>query len=537
MTKKLFMLVALVMALAGGTATAQTSQASKGNVFAMNDAREYGQWTMTTTGSVSTGSQTVTINGDGFITTTLGARTVYPLGTTHPVLFDPNGANPETLVPSAVSCTSNGLQSTCTVTATFVYAHTGPFMLRSGTYGVCEAAGDLPSAGGTVVVNAGYGGSTSTLTTATTGAGACGSSTINILDVRAGAFQFYTYDGANSYAASQSVINSTTTPNADVTAANGSGYFYTGGRSNATNYSLTAVATGANTAAVKLGGLKTRSTSATGDANTTITTGDDLLSIDAFGADGTDYIGTASILFDSTGTIGTTRVPSVIKFLTGTDAAPTVKTLALTLNADQSATFAAGLTTTNVTDSALTSGRVIIASTGGLLANDSDFTFATDTATITKIIGSTNISTPSLFNTAGALALSTVTSGNITLAPAAAATAAVTVSTRFEQAKGATIVSGSCSSGDCTAGGDGNFFLLSGTTAVDGFATAGWQAGSVIYLTFDGNLTLNNAGTVAGGFADMRLVGAANVSATALDIVTLMYDGTSWMQTAPTLVK
>jgi hypothetical protein len=33
------------------------------------------------------------------------------------------------------------------------------------------------------------------------------------------------------------------------------------------------------------------------------------------------------------------------------------------------------------------------------------------------------------------------------------------------------------------------------------------------------------------------LVGGANVSATANDIVMLIYDGTAWQQIAPTLVK
>ncbi len=40
---------------------------------------------------------------------------------------------------------------------------------------------------------------------------------------------------------------------------------------------------------------------------------------------------------------------------------------------------------TSLTDSGLTSGRVTFASTAGLLADDSDFTFATDTLTVTKL--------------------------------------------------------------------------------------------------------------------------------------------------------
>lgn len=45
----------------------------------------------------------------------------------------------------------------------------------------------------------------------------------------------------------------------------------------------------------------------------------------------------------------------------------------------------------SLTSNALTSGRVPIASTSGILVDDGDLTFATDTLTVTKIIGSTSI--------------------------------------------------------------------------------------------------------------------------------------------------
>ncbi len=48
-------------------------------------------------------------------------------------------------------------------------------------------------------------------------------------------------------------------------------------------------------------------------------------------------------------------------------------------------------TATSLTDSGLTSGRVTFAGTAGLLADDADLTFATDTLTATKLIGSTSI--------------------------------------------------------------------------------------------------------------------------------------------------
>lgn len=66
------------------------------------------------------------------------------------------------------------------------------------------------------------------------------------------------------------------------------------------------------------------------------------------------------------------------------------------------AAFAGG-TFTSVTDSGLTAGRVTFASTGGLLADDADMTFATDTLSVTKIIGTTSITDSGL--TAGRVTL------------------------------------------------------------------------------------------------------------------------------------
>lgn len=51
----------------------------------------------------------------------------------------------------------------------------------------------------------------------------------------------------------------------------------------------------------------------------------------------------------------------------------------------------APVSTTTGTFSSLTSGRVVFAGTGGLLSDDADLTFATDTLTATKGIGSTSL--------------------------------------------------------------------------------------------------------------------------------------------------
>ncbi len=54
---------------------------------------------------------------------------------------------------------------------------------------------------------------------------------------------------------------------------------------------------------------------------------------------------------------------------------------------------------TSITDSGLTSGRVTFAGASGILSDDADFLFATDTATITKIVGPTSISSGSIGGT------------------------------------------------------------------------------------------------------------------------------------------
>lgn len=64
---------------------------------------------------------------------------------------------------------------------------------------------------------------------------------------------------------------------------------------------------------------------------------------------------------------------------------------ALTTPAIGAATGASVVLTGSLTSNALTSGRIPIAGTSGILADDADLTFATDTLTATKIVGSTSI--------------------------------------------------------------------------------------------------------------------------------------------------
>lgn len=90
-----------------------------------------------------------------------------------------------------------------------------------------------------------------------------------------------------------------------------------------------------------------------------ITTGDDLGSIRAFGADGVDLNAngnaSAAVTFAATGTIGADRVPGEIRFWSATDAAPSVLTqrwtIANTGNLVPTGSVTIGITGTRVTQS------------------------------------------------------------------------------------------------------------------------------------------------------------------------------------------
>lgn len=109
------------------------------------------------------------------------------------------------------------------------------------------------------------------------------------------------------------------------------GYF----GANTTASKLTFVANVADAVGTDIRGLKTRAAADAWNANTIISSGDDILSITAFGADGAEYINAAQILLESGGTPGlTTDMPGAIKFLTVPDGSGTL-TLALTIEPDQ----------------------------------------------------------------------------------------------------------------------------------------------------------------------------------------------------------
>jgi hypothetical protein len=97
-------------------------------------------------------------------------------------------------------------------------------------------------------------------------------------------------------------------------------------------------------------------------------------------------------------------------------------------------------------------------------------------------------------------------------------------SARLEAAQGANVASGT----NIVLGADGNFFMITGTTTINTISAAGWQAGSVVVLMFNASVTVTNAG--AGTGASLLLQGAANLSATANDTLSLIYNGTNWVE-------
>jgi hypothetical protein len=99
-------------------------------------------------------------------------------------------------------------------------------------------------------------------------------------------------------------------------------------------------------------------------------------------------------------------------------------------------------------------------------------------------------------------------------------------SARFQTSTGANVAS----AGDLTLGNDGNVFTITGTTTINAITTTNWQAGSEIILIFSDNVTVSNNTAGGANTAVLLLAGGANFSATANDVLKLVYNGTSWFE-------
>jgi len=88
--------------------------------------------------------------------------------------------------------------------------------------------------------------------------------------------------------------------------------------------------------------------------------------------------------------------------------------------------------------------------------------------------------------------------------------------------------------------GDGNSFVITGTTNIDYITTTNWQDGAIVTLIFNAALTVNhNTGAVPANTAAIKLAGAANFTTAAGDTLTLLLHtrgGTqTWMQISKTI--
>lgn len=128
-----------------------------------------------------------------------------------------------------------------------------------------------------------------------------------------------------------------------------------------------------------------RKSRGTATAPTVVTSADDVGQIDAYACvAAAEWVRSAQILFECTGTVATTRGPGVITFKTATDAAPSVLTTALTISAAQLVTCAAGLTVTTGT-ATVTAGDVTITAGHLNFTAASDINVAANTAVALEV--------------------------------------------------------------------------------------------------------------------------------------------------------
>ena len=128
----------------------------------------------------------------------------------------------------------------------------------------------------------------------------------------------------------------------------------------------TTVAIMGSTATATGPSLNFRKSRGTNSAPTVVTSGDDMGSVDFYGAVATDeYVRGARILAEMTGTIATTRGPGVLTFQTATDAAPSVLTSALVIGANQVVVPQSGITPKSLSAAAITTTRTLSAQDSG----------------------------------------------------------------------------------------------------------------------------------------------------------------------------
>lgn len=139
----------------------------------------------------------------------------------------------------------------------------------------------------------------------------------------------------------------------------------------------------------------------------------------------------------------------------------------------------------------------------------------TDLTATTTLVAADII--PVVTDVAGTPTNKKITYGNFFLTPPA----------RLMYRKGADVASAN----DLTLGSDGNFFAITGTTTINGIATASWQPGTLINLWFQDALTLTNEGSPSAGFGKLYLSKSQDFLTETNTLMGFVFDGTNWQET------
>jgi len=141
----------------------------------------------------------------GQITTPAGI-VFNPLSVTAPISVGV-GTSFETVTPTAVSCSTPLIYQTCTVTATFTYAHGTGDVVRSGTFGLQEALNYSTTGGGQAGIDSSWTalGGTSAIITA-----AVPWPDTTIVDTRAGATVYWNPQGGATVMTTPTTLTSST---------------------------------------------------------------------------------------------------------------------------------------------------------------------------------------------------------------------------------------------------------------------------------------------------------------------------------------
>lgn len=120
--------------------------------------------------------------------------------------------------------------------------------------------------------------------------------------------------------------------------------------SNSATHHFNLIANIADTNGTSLNAFKTRAAANSWNANTIVASGDDMLTLTGYGADGADYDPAARILMESGGTPGAgTDMPGQIVFQTTPDGSATLAT-ALTITSERVLSFPGTITGTNTSN-------------------------------------------------------------------------------------------------------------------------------------------------------------------------------------------